>query len=293
MKVIAFVGESGTGKSHRAIKLAHRYGLNAVIDDGLLILDGKILAGVSAKQEVNRMKAVRRAIFSDEEHAREVREAIKNSEIIKGILLLGTSLNMIEKITTILDIPYPEKIINIEDITSERDRHYARMRRQLDGEHVVPLPYIELKETWSGMVDRTFDVVIDQIRFGKRRRRYDKTIVKTKFSYLGEIKIKDDALIDICKKIISDHDNVDKVDAVCIVRDQTDVDGRKCVKIAIRLVMKFADNIIPTCKLIQAAVKENVTTITSLYIGAVAVVVIKVVRCQKISTNHKKSIKNS
>ena len=52
MKVIAFVGESGTGKSHRAIKLAHRYGLNAVIDDGLLILDGKILAGVSAKQEV-------------------------------------------------------------------------------------------------------------------------------------------------------------------------------------------------------------------------------------------------
>ena len=37
MKVIAFVGESGTGKSYRAISVAKREGADAMIDDGLLI----------------------------------------------------------------------------------------------------------------------------------------------------------------------------------------------------------------------------------------------------------------
>ena len=37
MEVIAFVGPSGSGKSHRAIGIAHQYNCDAIIDDGLLI----------------------------------------------------------------------------------------------------------------------------------------------------------------------------------------------------------------------------------------------------------------
>ena len=45
MQVYALVGESGTGKSFRAKLLAQKYGISALIDDGLLIQDDKILAG--------------------------------------------------------------------------------------------------------------------------------------------------------------------------------------------------------------------------------------------------------
>ena len=41
--VFALVGESGTGKSFRAKLLAESYGIDAIIDDGLLIQNDKIL----------------------------------------------------------------------------------------------------------------------------------------------------------------------------------------------------------------------------------------------------------
>ena len=40
MKVIAFVGPSGTGKSYRALTVASMNGADAIIDDGLLTFLG-------------------------------------------------------------------------------------------------------------------------------------------------------------------------------------------------------------------------------------------------------------
>ena len=42
MNVIALVGPSGTGKSHHALVVAHENKADAIIDDGILIKDGKI-----------------------------------------------------------------------------------------------------------------------------------------------------------------------------------------------------------------------------------------------------------
>ena len=64
MDVIALVGPSGTGKSHRALIVAHEHKADAIIDDGILIKDGKIIAGSSAKRESSKIMAVRRAIFA-------------------------------------------------------------------------------------------------------------------------------------------------------------------------------------------------------------------------------------
>ena len=55
MEVIAFVGGSGTGKSHRALVLAHENSVECIIDDGILIHDNKIVAGFSAKKESSRL----------------------------------------------------------------------------------------------------------------------------------------------------------------------------------------------------------------------------------------------
>ena len=35
MEVLALVGPSGTGKSHRALVVAHDYNVDAIIDDGI------------------------------------------------------------------------------------------------------------------------------------------------------------------------------------------------------------------------------------------------------------------
>lgn len=97
MKVVAFVGPSGTGKSHRAIGIAHKNNCDAIIDDGLLIKGTKILAGTSAKNETNRIQAVKRAIFTEEDHAEAVRQALAGNDV-RRLLILATSDNMIEKI---------------------------------------------------------------------------------------------------------------------------------------------------------------------------------------------------
>ena len=50
IKVYAFVGPSGTGKSYRAQMVANEKGINYIIDDGLLISGNEVLAGISAKK---------------------------------------------------------------------------------------------------------------------------------------------------------------------------------------------------------------------------------------------------
>ena len=53
MKVVGFVGASGTGKSHRSL-WANERGLDLIIDDGLLVHGNAVIAGKSAKKRQQR-----------------------------------------------------------------------------------------------------------------------------------------------------------------------------------------------------------------------------------------------
>ena len=88
LEVIAFIGPTGTGKSHRASKVAHDCGADVLIDDGILIKDNKIIAGSSAKYETNKIRSVKKAIFIDEEHAQQVRDAL--NQLQKGVVAEGS-----------------------------------------------------------------------------------------------------------------------------------------------------------------------------------------------------------
>ena len=99
MTIYALVGKSGTGKSFRAKLIAEQYALTAIIDDGLLIQDEKIVAGKSAKHEKTYMGAVRVALFDDKEHRDAVAKAIQKQNV-KKILIIGTSEKMVQKISS-------------------------------------------------------------------------------------------------------------------------------------------------------------------------------------------------
>lgn len=200
MDVIALVGPSGTGKSHRALWVAQKNGADAIIDDGILIKDGKVIGGSSAKKEKNRIMAVRRAIFVLPGHAEAVRKAIEAASL-RRILILGTSENMVQKIAKTLRLGIISKLIRIEDIATKKDIEIAQYHRFKKGEHIIPVPSIELKPHFSGYL-------IDPIRSffktasAKRRRLGERSIVRPVFSYYGKLVI-DDSVIKSIVRIVS------------------------------------------------------------------------------------------
>ncbi len=151
MQVFFLIGSSGTGKSHRASLVAHRYDIPLIIDDGLLIQGTGVLAGKSAKREVTRLGAVKRAIFLDDGHAREVRDKIRDSGHRK-VLILATSEKMAEQIASRLELPPVDKVIQIEDIASNKAISTALKLRQSHNQHVIPIPTFELKKDFPGYI---------------------------------------------------------------------------------------------------------------------------------------------
>ena len=76
MKVYAFVGPSGTGKSYRAQMVASEHGIKYIIDDGLLIKGNEVLAGISAKKAPTKIETVKKALFLGPEEAKEIEKAL-------------------------------------------------------------------------------------------------------------------------------------------------------------------------------------------------------------------------
>jgi len=209
LRVFAFVGSSGTGKSYRAQWIARENELDCIIDDGLLIKDNRILAGKSAKKEASRIASVKRAIFIDDNHAKDVIKAIEE-ENPKGILVLGTSDEMVNKIAKKLNLPEFEKTIYIEEVASEKEIEKARyLRRQL-GKHVIPVPTVEIKNQFSGYF-------LNPLKIFKRKENsseataFEKTIVRPAFSYMGEYTISETVINSLIYNIGKNFEGVKKI----------------------------------------------------------------------------------
>ena len=56
IKVYAFVGPSGTGKSYRAQYVASENDISYIIDDGLFIKESEVIAGSSAKKAPTKIE---------------------------------------------------------------------------------------------------------------------------------------------------------------------------------------------------------------------------------------------
>lgn len=200
MEIYALVGPSGTGKSHHATELADELQISYIIDDGLLIHNGKKLAGVSAKSEPTMVAAVKRAIFLDQEHAESVRKALAIYRV-KRLLILGTSEHMIDRIVGALNLPPVKQTIFIQDVATEEEVAIAKEMRS-EGKHVIPLPVIEVRK------DLPTAWIAPVIGFFKRRSKEDteqrtneKSIVRPAFSQLGKVVISEHVFVGLARHI--------------------------------------------------------------------------------------------
>ena len=263
MKVVAFVGPSGTGKSHRAIGIAHKNNCDAIIDDGLLIKGTKILAGTSAKNETNRIQAVKRAIFTEEDHAEAVRQALAGNDV-RRLLILATSDNMIEKIVKRLELPEPEKTVYIQQIASKQEIKKAKQARLRDGKHIVPVPTVELKPHFTGyFADLPYNL------FSKQRKKSgeDRSIVRPAFSYYGKLLISDYAIYDIINLIAEKMMGIDKVTGIK-VRRRAETKG---ISIYVDVVLYYGVKIFEVTKLLQHKIKEKVEYMTAMQVKTINV----------------------
>jgi len=266
VEIFALVGESGTGKSHKALLVAHKHNINYVIDDGLLIRKDKILAGHSAKKDKNRIQAIRTAIFEDPSHAHEVIEVIKKAKPAK-ILVIGTSVRMIDKIIKTLELPPPKRILNIEDVSTEKEIEEAKSVRLKEGKHVIPLPGIEVQRKFPVNILESLEIFYK--RRYSRRKIGERAIVRPPFSYFGKLYVSENAILDIIIYTLKDFKEVVKLG-----KSQISI-KEEGILINISLVLRYGENIPHVGLKIQKSLKKELEYITGINVILINIFVYK------------------
>lgn len=266
MDVIALVGPSGTGKSHRALQVAREHKADAIIDDGILIKEGHIVAGESAKTEKSKIMAVRRAIFVLPGHAEEVREAIQRIQPHR-ILVIGTSENMVHKIAKTLKLPSIQLIIRIEDIASRAEIETAQFHRLKEGKHIIPVPTIELKPHFSGYLVNPLQSIFKQSNV-RRRKLGEKSIVRPVFSYYGKLIIDDIVIQSIVERIIKAREFVKSLKGVA-VKHLLKGDDDHGLTISCEVVLSYGSHIPTLIQQTQGYIREAIEFTTGMIVKAV------------------------
>lgn len=257
-EVIAFVGPSGTGKSHRALDVAFANKCNGIIDDGILIQGTKILAGFSAKNEDNRIQAVKRAIFVTDEHAQEVKAALQRSSI-RRLLIIGTSDHMIGKICQRLELDMPIKTVYIQQVATKAEIKHAKFSRLQEGKHIVPVPSVELKPHFTGyFADLPYNL------FGKEHKENnERSIVRPNFSFYGKLLIADAVVKDIIMIILSKNTDIYKITDVRVRRRSDNTHG---IVILVEVILYYGVEIFEVIKLSQKKIKEKLERMTGMQV---------------------------
>ncbi|MBP1934655.1 AAA family ATPase [Ammoniphilus resinae] len=189
MEIYALYGPSGTGKSTSALALAHRFKISAIIDDGILIFQGRKVAGQSAKYEKTTIQAVKRAIFLDESHRKEVIQALKENPI-ERLLILGTSQKMIKRIQDALELPTIEHFVHISDIRSSSEIKAALFERETKGRHAIPIPRLQVEQDFiSRLISR-----VEKIILSSKKEEYGETTIVHPQFHAGQIHVSEAVL---------------------------------------------------------------------------------------------------
>ncbi|MDR2767453.1 MAG: hypothetical protein LBB82_03900 [Treponema sp.] len=272
VKTYALIGESGTGKSFRAKLVAQKYGIEFIVDDGLLIQNNRIMAGHSAKKEKTFMAAVKTALFDNLKIREEVAAKLQD-EKFKKILLLGTSEKMVNKIAARLNLPAPSRIIHIEDIASQEDIEKAIRTRKIEGKHVIPVPSIEIRHAYP-------QIFYDAIRIFKRRRVtetigstpqvHEKSVVRPEYSKRGKVIISEAALSQMVIHCVDEYNRDIAIKKIAVKDDKAGY--RLVITIDVPYGIQLGGNIHE----LQQYIIDNIERYTGILIEEVNIIIDKI-----------------
>ncbi|MDD4239267.1 MAG: Asp23/Gls24 family envelope stress response protein [Desulfotomaculaceae bacterium] len=264
MEVYALVGPSGTGKSHRAVNLAHQIDAQAIIDDGLLIQGNRILAGSSAKRQPTRISAIRSALFMDDRHAEIMKESLGKLDLNR-LLLLGTSVGMVERIASRLGLPIPCRIIRIEEVASEKEIRKAKYLRTCYSKHVIPAPTLEVKKSFPNTLVDPLKVFMRKKGSATGRKDWlEQSMVRPTFTYNGRLTIANSALSAIAGHAATSVKGVKSAGKIGVIVEH---DG--FVTVDVSPVILFGLNLQEVAIQIQQKIKQSVEDMTGLQVKSV------------------------
>lgn len=264
IKVYAFVGPSGTGKSYRAQMVASEKRINFIIDDGLLIKDNEIVAGLSAKKAPTKIETVKHALFLSKEEQQQIQKALKKYKPSK-ILILGTSDGMVEKIAANLGLPPISETTYINEVATEEEMKVARHIRETEGKHVIPVPTFELKKDFSGYLLDPLQIFKSN-GIGKKPYISEKTIIRPTFSYMGKFTISDSVFRQIAEYIA---DKMPSIYKVLRTRVQSSDVG---TSIYMEVTVTYGYNIQDVLKEFRSRAEKEIEKLTSMNVTEFEVV---------------------
>ena len=265
IRVFAFVGPSGTGKSYRAQMVAGENNISYIIDDGLLVNGNEVVAGESAKKAPTKIETVKHALFIDEKEQKEMQKAIKKYKP-ESILILGTSDGMVKKIAGNLGLPEIEKIIYIEDVATEDEMKTARNIRVTQGKHVIPVPTFEIKKDFSGYI-------LDPLQIFKSKGNGDKpyisekSIIRPTFSYLGNFIISDTVFRQILEYLAKKEDGISRV-----IKTRVEKNEGEGPSIYMEVVLVYGKNIITVLKDYKEKCVKEIEKLTAMNVQKITVI---------------------
>ena len=264
IKVYAFIGPSGTGKSYRAQMVASEKGINFIIDDGLLIKDNAVIAGTSAKKAPTKIETVKEALFMRPDEQLEIKKALRKYKA-ESLLILGTSDAMVDKIAQNLDLPEIEERVYITDVATEAEMKEAKRIRQTEGKHVIPVPTFEIKKDFSGYLLDPLQIFKSK---GKGQKPYisEKSIIRPTFSYLGNFTISDNVFRQITECVANRMPEIYKVVRVRVETVQSNTN------IYIEVIIEYGTNIFDVLKEFKAKCKKEIENLTSMNVGTIDIV---------------------
>ena len=256
IKVYAFVGPSGTGKSYRAQLVASENEINYIIDDGLLIKDNEVIAGESAKKAETKVATVKHALFYEDSEKAEIVKAFKKYKPDK-ILILGTSDGMVEKIASNLGLPPISDTTYITDVATQKEIETARRIRVTEGKHVIPVPTFEIKKDFSGYLLDPLQIFKST---GKGQKPYisEKSIIRPTFSYLGKFTISDLVFRQILEYLVIQFPAIHK-----ILRTRVDNFGDGA-KIYVEVSIVYGYNVIEGLKEFKQKAQKEIEKLTAM-----------------------------
>lgn len=259
IKSYAFIGPSGTGKSYRAQYVAGERNIKYIIDDGLLIKDSQVIAGVSAKKAPTKIETVKNALFLLEEQKEEIQKAIRKYRP-DSILILGTSDGMVDKIAANLGLPPISERIYINEVATQDEMDTARRIRVTQGKHVIPVPTFEIKKDFSGYLLDPLQIFKSK---GKDVEPYiaEKSIIRPTFSYLGNFEISDIVFKQIIECVAMKVEGIYKIPRTIVKKHEGYNDG---IYIYIEPIIEFGYNINETMSRLKSLIIKEIENLTAM-----------------------------